>query len=185
MIWERQEGETPNQYCWFQEFLQHNDYSLKNFHEQVSKNATEMEQESQKKIKTPKYSTIQKWSSYNNWMKRKEAYTIYKSEQQTHRLEEAEYKNKERIHQKKNVLITKALTKVEEEFDRGTLSGYQWSNWINGIAKLLDDNRIDLGKATSITRNKSEVHVEQELDVNSVFERVDEALADIKDEQKC
>lgn len=180
MIWERQEGETPNQYYWFHEFLQHNDYSLLKFHEKLNENTSKSKGKNQKYKKIPTYNTIAKWSSCNKWMKRKEAYEIYKVEQQTHRLEEAEYKNKEIIHQKKNVLITKALTKVEEEFEHGTLSGYQWSNWVTGIAKLLDDNRIDVGKATSITENKSEVHVEQELDVNSVFERVDEALDDIK-----
>ena len=176
MEWDQIEGETANQYYWFNEFLSHNDMSLKHFHEKVNKYATKSEQESQKKIKVPTYRTIQKWSSCNNWMKRKESFIIYKSEQQRHRLNEADYENKERIHQKKNLLITKALEKVEEEFNNGTLSGYQWSNWVNGISKLLDDNRIDMGSPTQITENKAEVKVEKELDVKSIFDKVDKEL---------
>ena len=71
-IWEKQKGETPNQYCYFLEFLKYPTTSLKAFHEhlctQYSKGLNSTEQ-----AKIPKYQTIKNWSSCNEWTKRKEA----------------------------------------------------------------------------------------------------------------
>lgn len=181
MIWDRQEGETVNQYCWFQEFLQHDDYSLKNFHEKLNMEGMEKEQKSQKKKKIPTYKTIQNWSSCNNWMKRKEAYNIHKVEQQTHRLEEAEYKNKELINQKKNTIILKLLNRLDKEIDN-ELSGYQSNQFTSAITNLLDDNRKDLGKATSITENKSQLQIESEqVTTETIYDKVDKQLGIIED----
>ena len=156
MIWDRQEGETVNQYCWFNEFLLHNDLSLKNFYETIQEPSEDIHKKSQKNKKIPTYYTVYKWSSCNNWIKRKEAYIKHKNEEQRHRLEEEDYKNKETIHQKKNNIILKLLNKLEQELDDDLVSGYQSNQFTNAITNLLDDNRKDIGSPTEITENKTQ-----------------------------
>ena len=63
--WEKQEGETPNQYCYFLEFLEFPTFNLKDFHDHLCENL----QKSTKINKLVKYQTIRKWAgeSCNKW----------------------------------------------------------------------------------------------------------------------
>ena len=60
-IWEKQKGETPNQYFYFLEFLEYPTFNLKEFHQHLIENI----QESTKFNKILKYQTIRKISSEN------------------------------------------------------------------------------------------------------------------------
>lgn len=181
-LWDRQEGETANQYCWFNEFLLHNDYSLKNFYEKVNEESIESEQESQKNKKIPTYRTIQKWSSCNNWIKRKEAYKEDECKQLRCHLQELQMNKIEEQFERKTEQIDNILTLMDNQFKQGTLSCYQASQGANAISTLKDDNRKDLGEPTEITENKSQLQIESEqVTTETIYDKVDKALGITED----
>jgi hypothetical protein len=69
--WEKQKGETPNQYCYFLEFLDYPTNNLKQFHEYLCKKY----ENEQKGTKVPAYKTIRNWAreACNSWVLRKQS----------------------------------------------------------------------------------------------------------------
>ena len=67
-IEEKQKGETPNQYCYFLEFLEFPTFNLKAFHQHLCDTYQDLAKPS---AKPPKYNTIVGWSSDNKWTDRK------------------------------------------------------------------------------------------------------------------
>ena len=67
--WEKQDGETPNQYCYFLEFLEFPTFNLKDFHDHLC----EKNKKEQKGTKVVTYGTLRKWArdSCNKWRIRK------------------------------------------------------------------------------------------------------------------
>ena len=70
-IWEKQKGETPNQHCYFLEFLEFPTFNLKDFHQHLC----EKNKKTQTNTKIVTYDTLRKWAGEkcNKWHIRKQA----------------------------------------------------------------------------------------------------------------
>ena len=140
-IWERQEGETPNQHDWFNEFLDYSGYNLKAFHEYV---------ESQKKSdevstfdKIPSYNMFMKWSSHNKWMLRKKAKRDFDKEEEREELKQ--------IKRERLVANFRYKQKIEKQISLGLTTGKplsQINQGIQGYVTISEDDRKDLGENT-------------------------------------
>ena len=71
---------------------------------------------------------------------------------------------------------------MDSQYKAKQLSCYQASQGANAISTLKDDNRKDLGKATEITENKSQLQIESEqVTTETIYDKVDKALGIIED----
>ena len=174
-IWEKQDGETPNQYCYFLEFLEYPTFNLNEFHQHLCENL----QESTKIHKVPKYQTIRKWAGEkcNKWRIRKEAKRASEKQEIQDTLQELDKETRIKEFQAKQRITDKLLERIEREIDDNALS--QITHGIQGYKTLKDDNRTDMGEATEITQSEitSNVEVTQEISAKVKLKRIQE-LAD-------
>ena len=160
--WQKQEGETPKQHCWFCQFLQYPDFSLKEFHQYITSPDFELADPSGYG-KVPALKTIQNWSSDNKWTIRKKAKIEDREQQTQYHLQQLDLEKRKDFYNKKLELIEEAFRKAQEEFILGNISGYQFNQYCQGITKLLDDNRLDLNKSTDIVQTTASVELEAEV----------------------
>ena len=114
--WEKQEGETPNQYCYFLEFLEFPTFNLKDFHQHLC----ELHKNSQKftdKSKITSYDVLRKWAgdACNKWKVRKEAKRQSEKEDLLETLHELDKQDKIDNFKKKNNIKKKLLDRLEKE----------------------------------------------------------------------
>lgn len=165
-IWEKQKGETPNQYCYFLEFLEYPTNNLKDFHNHLC----EKDKQGLLRANVPAYKTIRNWSgpACNKWKERKAEKRA--SEKQDildtlHELDKEdaieEYKAKKRINKK-------LLDRIEREIDTQPMS--QLTQGITGFKTLKDDNRVDKGEATEITNSQLAAEIDANIDAKTQLE---------------
>lgn len=161
-IWEKQDGETPNQYDYFLEFLKFPTYNLKDYHTHLC----ELHQNSQKftnKKKITSYDVIRKWAgdSCNKWKERKIAKRKADNDDIQETLHELDKEDAIEEYQTKKRIIKELLNRIECEVDTQPMS--QLAQGVDGYRKLKDDNRIDKGEATEVTNTKIDADVAAEV----------------------
>lgn len=169
-VWDKTKEENHNQYAFFSMFLTYPDLNIKAFHDKLWEDEVEG---------LPAIRTMYNWSSRFNWINRKKAYIVNRSLDQRYRLEELNYTKKEEIFKAKHNLIINAINKCAEDFNDGKMTGSQFSQWVNGINGLLNDNRLDVLEATEIKDTKISADVDVNSESLSVFEKlkqIDEQL---------
>lgn len=169
-LWDKMAEETHNQYAFFSMFLTYPDLNIKAFHDQLWKDGIEG---------LPAIRTMYNWSSKFNWINRKKAYIVNRSIDQRYRLEELNFTKKEEIFKAKHNLIINAINKCAEDFNDKKMTGSQFSQWVNGINGLLNDNRLDVLEATEIKDTKISADVDVSGENLSVFDKlkkIDEQL---------
>ena len=162
--WEKQKGETPNQYCYFLEFLEYPTFNLKDFHEHLC----ELHKNSQKltdKSKITSYDVLRKWAgeSCNKWRIRKEAKRKSEKEDVLDTLHELDKETKIEEFQTKQRINTKILSRIEREVDDNALS--QIAQGIQGYKTLKDDNRVDMGEATDFTKSDVNADIDAKAEI--------------------
>ena len=157
--WNKQEGETPKQHCWFCQFLQYTDFNIGEFHKYItSEEFNPVDKAGYGKAPTLK--TMYNWSYSNKWKLRKARYLEDREEQVQNQLMQLDLEKRREFYDNKIGLIEAAFVKANEEFLLGNISGYQFNQYCQGITKLLDDNRLDLNKSTDIVTSNASVEVD-------------------------
>ena len=179
-IWERQEGETPNQHDWFNEFLDYSGYSLKAFHESLEKQQESAEVNNEYD-KIPTLNMINKWSSNNKWMSRKKAYRDFEKEEEREELRKIKRKHKISNFEKKQSIQNQLLDEillgltVDKPFS-------QINQGIQGYATIAEDDRKDLGEDDTTLKMEAKVNatteVKSESSIELIFEEAYQNLID-------
>ena len=167
-IWEKQEGETPNQYCYFQEFLKYPTYNLKDFHDYLTTDS----KLGQDGAKVVSYKTIRRWATEkcNKWKSRKEAKRIAEDTDILTRLHELEKQQKEKSFKAKQEIEDKLLDNIlmAIEFEQ-PLS--QINQGIQALKTLNEDKQLTQEKPTNY--NKTDIEAETKLQHQGVNELVE------------
>lgn len=167
--WEKQKGETPNQYCFFQEFLKWPTFNLKDFHQHLCNNYSKLPQVTDK-AKIPKYGTMKNWSSLNNWTARKEAKRIAEKQEILDTLHELDKEDAIEEFLLKKSIKRKLLRRLEQDADHEKYS--QLKHGADAFTILNDDNRVDKEEPTTFTNQKLDVEAESKIQ----YENVDNLL---------
>ena len=164
----KQEGETPNQYCYFQEFLKYPTYNLKDFHQHLC----EEHKSKQKGTKPVTYNTLRKWAmdKCNKWKVRKEAKRTAEDNDILTRLHELEKEQKEKSFKAKQEIEDKLLDNIlmAIEFEQ-PLS--QINQGIQALKTLNEDKQLTQEKPTNY--NKTDIEAETKLQHQGVNELVE------------
>lgn len=165
--WEKQKGETPNQYCYFLEFLEFPTFNLKDFHQHLC----ELHKNSQKftdKTKITSYDVIRKWAgeSGNKWRIRKEAKRISEKEDLLETLHEIDKQDKIENFKLKNSFKKKLLDRLEQEAEYEKFS--QLKHGVDAYVNMSDDNRIDMEEPTTFSNQKLNVDAETKIEYENV-----------------
>ena len=163
-IWEKQKGETPNQYCYFLEFLQFPTYSLKDFHDHLCENGIA----GHKGAKIAAYKTLRNWAgdSCNKWHSRKEAKRIADKEDLLETLHELDKQDLIEEYLLKKSIKRKLLRRLEKEADYEKYS--QLKHGADAFTILNDDNRVDKEEPTTFTNQKLDVDAETKVQYEGV-----------------
>ena len=164
-IWEKQKGETPNQYYYFQEFLKWPTYSLKAFHEHLCENYQKVLGITDKP-KIPKYQTIKNWSFCNDWTLRKEAKREAEHTDILETLHELDKEEKIANFKKKNSFKQKLLDRLEKEAEFEKYS--QLKHGVDAYVNMSDDNRIDMEEPTTFASQKVDVDADTTIQYEGV-----------------
>jgi hypothetical protein len=161
--WEKQEGETPNQYCYFLEFLDYPTNNLKDFHDHLC----DKHKKTQPNTKIVTYDTLRKWAGekWNKWHIRKAAKRKAEDDDIQDTLHELEKETKVEEYQTKQRINTKLLKRIEREVDENALS--QIAQGIQGYKTLKDDNRVDRGEATDFTKSDVNADIDAKAQVET------------------
>ena len=159
--WEKQKGETPNQHCFFMEFLEWPTYSLKDFHEHLCEKYSKVPG-STSKPKIPKYQTIKNWSYCNDWTLRKQAKRESEKEDLLETLHELDKQDKIENFKLKNSFKKKLLDRLEKEAESEKYS--QLKHGVDAYVNMSDDNRIDMEEPTTFANQKLDVDVETKIE---------------------
>ena len=180
-IWKKQKKEGSNAYCWFQEFLNYPTFELMRFCEHIQQETEESQQKSVKKVKTPSYNTICKWSSKFKWRKRKEAYLENEEEERTLYLRQLRLKHsREELALLHEIKMTQ-LKNIRDQIQTGQKSGYDFNQNMQGIKVINDMDLLELGEATENVQQKITADIKQETKSdNELLLKV----ADMKKERK-
>ena len=147
-IWKKQKKESSNAYCWFQEYLNYPTFELMRFCEHIQQETKESQQKRVKKVKTPTYNTICKWSSKFKWRKRKEAYLENEEEERTLYLRQLRLKHsREELDLLHEIKMTQ-LKNIRDQIQTGQKSGYDFNQNMQGIKVINDMDLLELGEAT-------------------------------------
>lgn len=147
-IWKKQKKEGSNAYCWFQEYLNYPTFELMRFCEHIQQETEESQQKTVKKVKTPTYNTICKWSSKFKWRKRKEAYLENEEEERTLYLRQLRLKHsREELDLLHEIKMTQ-LKNIRDQIQTGQKSGYDFNQNMQGIKVINDIDLLELGEAT-------------------------------------
>ena len=166
--WERQDGETPNQYCYFLEFLEYPTFNLKQFHNHLC----EKNKKEQNGTKVVTYGTLRKWArdSCNKWQVRKEAKRAAEKDDLLETLHELDKEQKIENFKRKNNFKNKLLERLEKEAEYEKYS--QLKHGVDAYVNISDDNRIDMEEPTTFTNQKLDVDAESKIQ----YENVDNLL---------
>ena len=166
-VWEKQKGETPNQYCYFQEFLKYPTFNLKTFHQHLCDTYKNLSAPS---AKPPKYNTIIGWSSENKWTIRKEARRVAEDTEILQQLHEMEKEQKARTFQAKQEIEEKLLDKIIEAIELGQPLS-QINQGIQGLKTINEDKQLTQEKPTNY--NKTDIDAETKVQHQGVNEIVE------------
>lgn len=165
--WEKQQGETPNQYCYFLEFLKFPTNNLKDFHQHLCDTYQNLAKPS---AKPPKYNTIIGWSSDNKWTDRKSEKRIAEKQDILDTLHELDKADAIEEYKKKKSFKQKLLDRLEREVDYEKFS--QIKHGVTAYVDMNNDNRVDKEEPTNFTSQKMDV----ETDNTIHYEGVDNLL---------
>ena len=180
-IWKKQKKEGSNAYCWFQEFLNYPTFELMRFCEHIQQETEESQQKSVKKVKTPAYNTICKWSSKFEWRKRKEAFLENEEEERTLYLRQLRLKHsREELDLLHEIKMTQ-LKNIRDQIRTGQKSGYDFNQNMQGIKVINDMDLLELGEATENVQQKITADIKQETKSNNELLL---KVADMKKERK-
>ena len=168
-VWEKQKGETPNQYCYFQEFLKYPTFNLKTFHQHLCDNYQKILNTTEK-AKIPKYQTLKDWSSKNKWTIRKEAKRTTEDTEILEQLHEMEKEQKARTFQAKQEIEEKLLDKIIEAIELGQPLS-QINQGIQGLKTINEDKQLTQEKPTNY--NKTDIDAETKVQHQGVNEIVE------------
>ena len=162
--WEKQEGETPNQYCYFLEFLEFPTFNLKDFHDHLC----EKSKREQKGAKPVTYKTIGKWAGEkcNKWHIRKQAKRQSEKEDLLETLHELDKQDLIEEYLLKKSIKRKLLQRLEKEVDYEKYS--QLKHGADAFTILNDDNRVDKEEPTTFTNQKLDVDADTTIQYEGV-----------------
>jgi len=165
-IWEKQKGETPNQYCYFLEFLEYKPNDIKGFHQHLC----ERDQEGLLRTKLPAYKTLRNWSgpACNKWIERKTAKRAAEKKDIIETLHELDKEDIVEEYQIKKRINKKLLDRIEREIDYQPMS--QINQGITGFKTLKDDNRVDKGEATEFTNTQINADIDATVEAQTKLE---------------
>ncbi len=163
-MWEKQKGETPNQYCYFLEFLQFPTYNLKDFHEHLCENGIA----GHKGTKIAAYKTLRNWAgdSCNKWHSRKEAKRIADKEDLLETLHELDKQDAIEEYLLKKSIKRKLLERLEKEVDYEKYS--QLKHGADAYTTLNDDNRVDKEEPTTFANQKVDMESTNKIEYQGV-----------------
>ena len=179
-IWKKQKKESSNAYCWFQEYLNYPTFELMRFCEHIQQETEESQQKSIKKLKTPTYNTICKWSSKFNWRKRKEAYLENEEEERTLYLRQLRLKHsREELDLLHEIKMTQ-LKNIRDQIQTGQKSGYDFNQNMQGIKVINDMDLLELGEATENINQNIKADVKT-ISKKEKIKQVDELAKEIQE----
>lgn len=179
-IWKKQKKEGSNAYCWFQEYLNYPTFELMRFCEHIQQETEESQQKSIKKLKTPTYNTICKWSSNFNWRKRKEAYLENEEEERTLYLRQLRLKHsREELDLLHEIKMTQ-LKNIRDQIKTGQKSGYDFNQNMQGIKVINDMDLLELGEATENINQNIKADVKT-ISKKEKIKQVDELAKEIQE----
>ena len=163
-IWEKQKGETPNQHCYFLEFLEFPTFNLKDFHQHLCENGIA----GHKGAKIAAYKTIRNWAgeSCNKWHIRKQAKRASEKEDILETLHELDKEDKIEEYRKKKQLKEKLLDRLLMEAETATLS--QLRQGADAFIAIGDDNRVDKEEPTTYSNQKVDVDADTKVHYDGV-----------------
>ena len=162
--WEKQEGETPNQYCYFLEFLEFPTFNLKDFHDHLC----EKNKKEQKGTKVVTYGTLRKWAreACNKWRVRKEAKRQSEKDDLLDTLHELDKEVKINNFKRKNNFKNKLLERLEKEAEYEKYS--QLKHGVDAYVNISDDNRIDMEEPTTFANQKVDMESTNKIEYEGV-----------------
>lgn len=179
-IWKKQKKEGSNAYCWFQEYLNYPTFELMRFCEHIQQETEESQQKSVKKVKTPSYNTICKWSSKFKWRKRKEAYLENEEEERTLYLRQLRLKHsREELDLLHEIKMTQ-LKNIRDQIQTGQKSGYDFNQNMQGIKVINDMDLLELGEATENINQNIKADVKT-ISKKEKIKQVDELAKEIQE----
>ena len=170
-IWEKQDGETPNQYCYFLEFLEYPTFNLKDFHQHLCQQ-NKKTQNATKQAKIVTYNTIRKWAGEkcNKWRRRKEAKRQVEKEDLMETLAELDKKQKAETFQTKQEIENKLLDNIVAAIELGQPLS-QINQGIQALRTLNEDKQLTQEKPTNY--NKTDVNAEAKIAHQGVGELIE------------
>ena len=167
-VWEKQQGETPNQYCYFLEFLEYKTNDLKAFHQHLC----EKDRQGLLRTKVPAYKTIRNWSGpkCNKWTERKSAKRAAEKIDILDTLHELDKEDVIEEYILKKSIKQKLLNRLNKEAETERFS--QLKHGVDAYTNLNDDNRVDKEEPTNFTSQKMDL----ESDNTIHYEGVDNLL---------
>lgn len=179
-IWKKQKKEGSNAYCWFQEYLNYPTFELMRFCEHIQQETEESQQKTVKKVKTPTYNTLCKWSSKFKWRKRKEAYLENEEEERTLYLRQLRLKHsREELDLLHEIKMTQ-LKNIRDQIQTGQKSGYDFNQNMQGIKTINDMDLLELGEATENINQKIQADVKT-ISKKEKIREVDELAKEIQE----
>lgn len=179
-IWKKQKKEGSNAYCWFQEYLNYPTFELMRFCEHIQQETEESQQKRVKKVKTPTYNTICKWSSKFKWRKRKEAYLENEEEERTLYLRQLRLKHsREELDLLHEIKMTQ-LKNIRDQIRTGQKSGYDFNQNMQGIKVINDMDLLELGEATENINQNIKADVKT-ISKKEKIKQVDELAKEIQE----
>lgn len=180
-IWKKQKKESSNAYCWFQEYLNYPTFELMRFCEHIQQETEESQQKTVKKVKTPTYNTICKWSSKFKWRKRKEAYLENEEEERTLYLRQLRLKHsREELDLLHEIKMTQ-LKNIRDQIQTGQKSGYDFNQNMQGIKVINDMDLLELGEATENINQNINADVKTIISKKEKIKQVDELAKEIQE----
>lgn len=179
-IWKKQKKESSNAYCWFQEYLNYPTFELMRFCEYIQQETEESQQKTVKKVKTPTYNTLCKWSSKFKWRKRKEAYLENEEEERTLYLRQLRLKHsREELDLLHEIKMTQ-LKNIRDQIQTGQKSGYDFNQNMQGIKVINDMDLLELGEATENINQNIKADVKT-ISKKEKIKQVDELAKEIQE----
>ena len=172
-IWDRQKGETANQYCYFLEFLEYKTNDLKEFHQHLC----EKDKQGQLRTKVPAYKTIRNWSGpkCNKWKERKSAKRAAEKQDILDTLHELDKEDAIEEYLLKKSFKNKLLNRLEREAETERFS--QLKHGVSAYVDISNDNRVDKHEPTSYTKTEGTLEVEADTKItNPGLDKIAEAF---------
>ena len=166
-IWEKQKGETPNQHCYFLEYLKFPTFNLKAFHEHLCETYKNLDKPS---AKPPKYNTIIGWSSENKWRTRKEAKRTSEDTEILETLHELEKQQKIETFNAKQEIERTLLENIKTAIALGQPLS-QINQGVQALKTLNEDKQLTQEKPTNY--NKTDIDAETRVQHQGVNELVE------------